>query len=66
VSKARAVYQRAFWTFVVAFATVVSVIDPSGLWDVSVWRAAAGSGIIAVATAVKNGAFTPPEARSGG
>jgi hypothetical protein len=65
MSHAKAVLQRAFWTFTVAFASVIAVLTPTGLWDVNVWRAAVGSGIIAVAGAVKNWRITPPEAREG-
>lgn len=63
-AKTEAILTRAAWTFILAFATVVSVLSPTDLWHVGWIRAAIGSGAIAVATAVKNGVLTPPEAKN--
>lgn len=63
-AKTEAILQRAAWTFILTFASIVAVLSPTGLWSVGWIPGALGSAVIAVAVSVKNAMITPPEAKN--
>lgn len=62
--RVKAIVTRAAWTFLLTFATVVSVLTPTDLWSVGWERNALGSAIIAAVVTIKNAMITPPEVKS--
>lgn len=65
MTKVEAIAKRAAWCFALVFATDVAILSPTDLWHVGWVKGAIGAGIIAVASAFKNGTLTPPEVTKG-